>query len=193
MVEACMTKNKNSRIWKSMHDTIVTCLGDNDISGNDMRVKIDPVLRFYPGSPHMCTSNEDLREGRGIGSLCKCVSIKLKQGAVRGYTNWEGKKVWMVSAKDVEYVIFKHRPKPPQNKPPLFKLAPKQYTNATVKYPLTTDHIQNVTNIRILQVPVISNVATTGHKLQGISKDTLSIHSWNYSTVNWVYVVLSRV
>ena len=113
MVEACMTKNKNSRIWKSMHDTIVTCLGDNDISGNDMRVKIDPVLRFYPGSPHMCTSNEDLREGRGIGSLCKCVSIKLKQGAVRGYTNWEGKKVWTVSAKDVEYVIFKHWPKPP--------------------------------------------------------------------------------
>jgi len=117
----------------------------------------------------------------------------LKQGAVRRYTNWEGKKVWTVSAKDVEYVIFKHWPKLPRNKPPLFKLAPKQYTNATVKYPLTTDHIQNVTNIRILQVPVISNVAITGHKLQGMSKDTLIMHSWNYSTVNWVYVVLSRV
>jgi hypothetical protein len=44
----------------------------NDISGNDMRVKIDPVLRFYPGSPHMCTSNEDLREEREMGP---CVNV----------------------------------------------------------------------------------------------------------------------
>ena len=42
------------------------------------------------------------------------------------------------------------------------------------------------------QLPIISNTATTGHKLQGSSVDELFVHSWNYST-NWVYVVLSRV
>jgi hypothetical protein len=139
--------------------------------------KVDPLLRFYSGSPHMCISNEQLKEGRGNGSLCKCVSIKLKQDAVQEWKKWEGKKVWTVSARDVDYILFKHRHKPPPNKPVLFKLTPKQFTNATIKYPLTTDHIQHITNVRILQVPVNSNVATTGHKLQGMSKGTLSIHT----------------
>ena len=37
------------------------------------------------------------------------------------------------------------------------------------------------------------NIATTGHKLQGMSKDTLIINSWGYGFEKWVYVVLSRV
>ena len=45
------------------------------------------------------------------------------------------------------------------------------------------------------QIPVNSNVATTGHKhkLQGMSKDTLIVSEWDYRCANWVYVVLSRV
>ena len=39
---------------------------------------------------------------------------------------------------------------------------------------------------------VNSIIATTGYKLQGISKDTLIVNSWNYGFANW-YVVLSRV
>ena len=36
------------------------------------------------------------------------------------------------------------------------------------------------------------NIAATGHKLQGTSKDSLIIGSWNYTFENWIYVVLSR-
>ena len=42
-------------------------------------------------------------------------------------------------------------------------------------------------------MPVNCNIATTGHKLQGTSKDSLIVNSWSYTFVNWVYVVLSRV
>ena len=38
-----------------------------------------------------------------------------------------------------------------------------------------------------------SNIATTCHKLQGKTLENLVINSWNYTTPNWVYVVLSRV
>ena len=41
--------------------------------------------------------------------------------------------------------------------------------------------------------PVNNNLATTGHKLQGMTKKFLIVSSINYSTVNWIYVVLSRV
>ena len=35
------------------------------------------------------------------------------------------------------------------------------------------------------------NDATTGHKLQGMSKDKLIVVSWSF-IANWIYVVLSR-
>ena len=45
------------------------------------------------------------------------------------------------------------------------------------------------------QLPVNLNDATTGHKLQGISKDAVIITSWPKGGLfkNWEYTVLSRV
>ena len=42
------------------------------------------------------------------------------------------------------------------------------------------------------QFPIISNSATTGHKLQGCTVDEVLVNDWHYSA-NWAYVVLSRV
>ena len=46
---------------------------------------------------------------------------------------------------------------------------------------------------KILQFPVNNDLATTGHKLQGMTKKFIIVSQLNYSTVNWIYVVLSRV
>jgi hypothetical protein len=46
---------------------------------------------------------------------------------------------------------------------------------------------------RIVQFPININLATTDHKLQGMMKKFLIISAINYSTPNWIYVVLSRV
>ena len=43
-----------------------------------------------------------------------------------------------------------------------------------------------------MHVPVVLNHATTGHKLQGKSLNSLVIAEWSKKK-NWVYVVLSRV
>jgi hypothetical protein len=48
------------------------------------------------------------------------------------------------------------------------------------------------------QIPANSNDATTGHKLQGMSKDVIVLTSWPTGGLaemfkNWKYVVLSRV
>ena len=37
------------------------------------------------------------------------------------------------------------------------------------------------------------NIATTGHKMQGMSKDNGIVVNWFYGVKNWAYVVLSRV
>jgi hypothetical protein len=43
-----------------------------------------------------------------------------------------------------------------------------------------------------MQLPIIVNVATTGHKLQGTGVDKLFVHAWHYKQ-NWPYVIMSRV
>ena len=48
-------------------------------------------------------------------------------------------------------------------------------------------------NYYIRQYRVLVNIETTGHKLQGMSKDNVIVVNWLYGVKNWVYVVLSRV
>jgi hypothetical protein len=48
---------------------------------------------------------------------------------------------------------------------------------------------------KMKQFPANINNATTGHKLQGMSKDVIIVASWPTTSMfrNWEYVVLSRV
>jgi hypothetical protein len=46
--------------------------------------------------------------------------------------------------------------------------------------------------MRGTQLPIICNNATTGHKLQGTSIESLFVHT-STTVRNWMYVVLSRV
>ena len=93
--------------------------------------KIDPVLRLYPHAPFMCNSTKDVKKGRGNGTLCRFVSIKLKDGVILDWKNWNGRKVNAVSANVVEWVRFQHWPEPPRNINQFFnfKLRPCQYTS----------------------------------------------------------------
>ena len=47
--------------------------------------------------------------------------------------------------------------------------------------------------VKLDQVPVLPNDATTGHKLQGQTKTSLFITDWALEMKNWVHVALSRV
>lgn len=74
------------------------------------------------------------------------------------------------------------------------RLAPTK-TNTTVEVNLTgipKQRKSRIKNVKITQIPINMNDATTGHKLQGMSKDKLIVTSWSFMS-NWVYVVLSRV
>ena len=197
MIEASI-RRKRRKVAQAIHDTIVTLLGDDDIKSTEFSskgAKIDPLLRMYPGSHHMCITNDDLKKGRGNGTLCRCVEVKLKDITRRQWKNWDGRKVWTVSADDVEWVKFEHWPEPPKNVPRYFILRPQTFST-TVNFPIgggDSDITLRVGNVRVTQIPVNSNIATTGHKLQGMSKNTLIVNSWNYRFANWIYVVLSRV
>ena len=112
----------------------------------------------------------------------------------RKWKNWEGRKVWTVSVDDVRWVEYEHYPDAPKGKPKRFKLYPQEFS-VNINFPLdiTNDIRISIGNASVTQIPVNSNIATTGHKLQGMPKDTLIVNNWDYRCANWVYVVLSRV
>jgi hypothetical protein len=79
-----------------------------------------------------------------------------------------------------------------------FKLEPEQFSpEVSVKHYHPSS--KKITfRCKMKQIPANSNDATTGHKLQGMSKDAIIVSSWPTGSLaaifkNWEYVVLSRV
>ena len=105
-----------------------------------------------------------LEKGRGNGTVCRCVKVKVKGRAVMTWKNWEGRKVNTVSVDYLEWVMFEHWPKPPKNIPRTFKLTAKTLTCCVVQFPLATDCDTlkiALGNVKVKQIPVNSNIATT--------------------------------
>ena len=78
-----------------------------------------------------------------------------------------------------------------------FKLKPQNYTAevSVSMIPEVARTGKTRTPFRFYQFPLNTNDATTGHKLQGMSKDQLIVTSWDGISKwpNWAYTVISRV
>ena len=76
-------------------------------------------------------------------------------------------------------MLCKHYPERDSDSPPQkFKLySEKESVKVNLKM---FGQIVSIGGINATQFPVNSNIATTGHKLQGMTKDNLIVQSWNY-------------
>jgi hypothetical protein len=79
-----------------------------------------------------------------------------------------------------------------------FKLEPEKCSPKISAKPYSNSSKKVEFHCKMKQIPAISNDATTGHKLQGMSKDVIVVTSWLTRGLaamfkNWEYVVLSRV
>ena len=196
-IEASLRRKKKN-VSRAIHDVVLTKLGDDSVKSTEFTTqgaKLEPLLRVYPGAPFMCNTNDDLDKGRGNGTTCRCLGVTLKPGANITWKNWDGKKVNTVSVNDVQWLHLEHWPKQPRNASRFFKIKPRNFSSK-MEFPISQfddDLRLTIGNVSFTQFPINSNIATTGHKLQGMSKDALIVNSWNYSFANWIYVVLSRV
>ena len=139
----------------------------------------------------MMNSNTRIKEGLANGTSCYGMYIQLKDGCGYKKENWNDYMVNTVCASDIEYIICRRENKKNVRHNEYFKVKPERsHVTATLKEFACTIPIKG---IAIEQLPMNSNIATTCHKLQGKTLENLVINSWNYTTPNWVYVVLSRV
>ena len=86
------------------------------------------------------------------------------------------------------------------SKSKVFKLEPESISfQARIPLPvklrndLAIKKKKQAVTIKAIQFPIVSNNATTGWKLQGLSVQNLYIKEWNISCKNWIYFMLSRV
>jgi hypothetical protein len=79
-----------------------------------------------------------------------------------------------------------------------FKLKPEQFSSKISVKRYITSSKKAEFRCKMTQISANSTDATTGHKLQGMSKDIIIVTSWPTGGLaamfkNWEYVVLSRV
>ena len=92
-----------------------------------------------------------------------------------------------VFASQIDYIELRHMNGRVADS--LFRLSPQELFFKT-KLPSPTG--EREIGMKALQLPVIVNNATTAHKLQGSTVDSIFVHQWSTKR-NWNHVVLSRV
>ena len=174
--------------------TLNTC-GDNRVrEGTSEKTGnfVDPLLKLRHKAPLMLVKNEDVPNGHANGTRVFLESVVLKEGASISHVSVDGRKVRSAKACDINHIECSLDGKPSK----IFKVKPRTLT-CRVKAPLPkTLAMGTKTSItfktEMTQLNVLSNDATTGHKLQGQTKKALVISTWS-NRRNWNYVALSRV
>jgi hypothetical protein len=173
-------------IWSQCKDTDITT------GGKQSKKYVDPFLKLYKHIPLMYTENTDVPNGEANGTLCYLVKVQLHKETTENdfqLINIDGFWVRTIDASKVDYLLCQFDGTEKQ-----FKVR-AQINQCTINMP-----IELISGIKkkhpltaiINRFPVLTNHATTGHKLQGQTKENLFISAWFYGK-NWPYVVLSRV
>ena len=139
----------------------------------------------------MATQNSNVGAGIANGTCATFERAVFKPGATATPVQLYGKWVYAIDIADVDHLVLRWTDSKFRG---CFKLHPKD-SMFDVRFPVwdTTGRMQReVQRIHLHYIPMLINYATTGHKLQGKSLDTLVIGQWT-AMENWAYVVLSRV
>ena len=159
-----------------------------------MDSRMDPVLKLYKNCPVMLPSNIDVKNGLANGTRALVNKVVLKAGQQTESVFYAGIRIKSVLASQVDYVELRYE-KPPADSE-FFRVSPQsQLFSAELPIPealQTEPDERQLARMKATQLPLLVNNATTGHKLQGATIDSLFVHCWRYDK-NWAYVVLSRV
>jgi hypothetical protein len=166
------------------HKMVQSKCGDDNVQcGNGQKIIwVDPCLKLFKGCPIIVSTNDNKNLGAVKGTTAKFLGVNLKKEKSTKVEIWNGYKVYTVEANDVEFILCEHTKKNEDEPSRTFKLPPKIF-HVTVKFPLgTSNKFLNLEKSRILMIPVNNDLATTGHKLQGMTKTFLIVSSINYNT-----------
>eukprot|EP00978_Attheya_sp_CCMP212_P038127 scaffold185796_cov63-Attheya_sp.AAC.1 len=171
------------------------CREDDILKVERSEGRMDPVLRLYIKCCIMLPCNNKIANGEANGTQATVEKVVLKAGTqIQQVMLKNGVNVAAVKASQVSYIMLCHCND--QIVPAVFSIKPKQHTfKAKLPKPKAMqvkNDEREIIKMTAIQVPVLINNVTTGHKLQGLGVNNLFVHNWSY-VQNWVYAMLSHV
>jgi len=178
---------------KNYHYLMYNNCGDDNIeTSGQYKRKVDPCLKLTFGCQIMVSDGNDHSLGFVKGTTASFVGITLKEGCTLKEYIYDGFKVNTIDSTDVEYMVCERNEAKNAKGPTRFKLYP-QHFNVDIKLRMNGDQPIKITGTCLFQFPINIDTATTVHKLQGKTKESLVVTEFNYKEPNWIYVVLSRL
>ena len=176
IIESVIFDRNNEWCWSSFEAKVYNRCWDANVRVGRFK-KVDPALQFYSGIPLMTNDNEDIKEVRGNGTKCVCISVNLKKDCNVGYTNFDGRLVHTVSILDIIYIVCETIVKDKSGRQKYIN-----YTQRNILLPFewNIDKIQHKVGVKIILFDMNSNIAKTGHKCQGASLNRMVVRSWEY-------------
>ena len=183
-------KHNNQDMTFSERQTFFESANESNTKSGNKRV--DPFLKLFSKCELMYGHNDDVYNGVANGSTALLEKVVLHEGRKPHKIRYNGYYVFAVNAEDVKYMQLQWTKDSAFSGS--FTVAPKTLTcRSTMNVRIDNKEEKNDIVVTILQFGVLNNHATTGHKLQGKSVDSLLVGEYNTTLPNWIYVVLSRV
>jgi len=157
---------------------------------------VDLMLKLHYRIPLMLVTNDDVPNGHANGTRVVLESVVLKEGISPSKVSLDGLECPAVDASEVDHFACTSETISKSDPVKTFHIKPRLMVCA-VKAPLPKAIGGNVQatvnfNVGLCQLPMLVNMATAGHKLQGQTKPKLVMSVWSQRK-NWNYVALSRV
>jgi hypothetical protein len=149
--------------------------------------RVDPLLKLYPGAPMMLVHNKDVPCGQANGSRVLLLTVQVRVGEHPFIIDLSGTNIRAYYASQILSLTVRHEIN--DITPETFEVACKTFAFCAT---ITLDDQKQSVLMKGNQFPLISNSATTGHKLQGCTLLELAIFEQFYGQ-NWMYVFLSLV
>jgi len=183
LIKGSFSKNGQD-MGHEFHKFMWSMCGDDNLDAGS-NTKVDPCLKLIHGSPLMINSNTEKDQNLVKGTLGNFVNVRWKDGHLPHVENYHGFKVLAANITDIECIIMKVEA---DNR--IVELRPEM-TEVDIKHDVFGPK-NRLKKFKVFQIPVNLSLATTGHKLQGMTKDILILAELSL-VPNWLYVVLSRV
>jgi hypothetical protein len=151
----------------SYHKLVQSQCGDDNVkSGNGQNIiRVDPCLKLFVGCPIMISVNDFKKNGVVKRTTGKFKGVVLKENKEQKVEIWNGYKVYTVEACDVDQIEESRT----------FVLPIKSF-DVTVKFPIGHGRwFLKLARSKIMQFPINNDLATTGQKLQGMTKQYLIV------------------
>jgi hypothetical protein len=153
---------------------------DSDVETSCGKKFRDPLLKLYHRVPLMLTDNEDVPKGIANGTIGELLKVVLIHGGLKHMHKIKVDGYWVncIESQYVEKLLFTHGKKMELT----YELTANEY-NCSVDLPLNlmpelTQEARYDVKMKMFQFPVLVNHATTVHKLQGQTKESLFVTNY---------------